>query len=72
MQLYVEEHLGVSPEQEGHSQFNPVKLSKDSSPSPPRGHSGKESSCQCRDSRDVCSILGLERSPGVGNGNLLQ
>ena len=50
----------------------PVKLSKDSSPSHPRWHSGKESSCQCRNARDVCSIPGLERSPGVGNGNLLQ
>ena len=24
------------------------------------------------DARDACSILGLGRSPGVGNGNLLQ
>ena len=25
-----------------------------------------------RDTRNVCSIFGSERSPGVGNGNLLQ
>ena len=31
--------------------------------------SGKESTCQAR---DACSVPGLGRSPGIGNGNLLQ
>ena len=35
----------------------------------PGGSAGKESSCNAR---DLGSILGLERSPGEGNGNLLQ
>ena len=34
--------------------------------------SGKETACQCRKLRDVRSIPGLGRSPGVGNGNPLQ
>ena len=34
--------------------------------------SGKETACQCRKLRDVHSIPGLGRSPGVGNGNPLQ
>ena len=32
----------------------------------------KESACQCRDIRDLGSILGLGRSPGGGNGNPVQ
>ena len=35
----------------------------------PGGPEGKESTCSVGDS---CSIPGLGRSPGVGNGNLLQ
>ena len=34
--------------------------------------SGKESAYQCRRHRDMCLIPELGRSPGVGNGNLLQ
>ena len=34
--------------------------------------SGKESTCNARDIGDVGSILGLGRSPGVGNVNALQ
>ena len=34
--------------------------------------SGKEPSCQWGDIRDVSSIPGSRRSPGEGNGNLLQ
>ena len=34
--------------------------------------SGKESTCQCRDSGDSGSVPGLAMSPGEGNGNLLQ
>ena len=37
-----------------------------------RWHSGKKLACQCRKNRDMGSILGLGRSPGGGNGNLLQ
>ena len=33
---------------------------------------GKEFACNARDSGDVGSIPGLERSPGGGYGNLLQ
>ena len=34
--------------------------------------SGKEHACQCRrQEREVSSVLGLGRSPGVGNGNSL-
>ena len=33
---------------------------------------GKESACQCRKFRTPDSIPGSGRSPGVGNGNLLQ
>ena len=36
------------------------------------GASGKEHACQCRRHRDVCSIPGLGRSPGIGNGHTLQ
>ena len=32
----------------------------------------KESTCQCRRRKDLGSISGLERSPGVGNDNALQ
>ena len=35
----------------------------------PKWHSGKESTCQCR---RYGLILGLERFPGMGNGNPLQ
>ena len=38
----------------------------------PGGNSGKESTCQCWDTRDVCLIPGLGRSPERGNGNPLQ
>ena len=40
----------------------------------PGGTSGKKPSCQCRIQalRDEGLIPGLGRSPGVGNGNLLQ
>ena len=37
----------------------------------PRWHSGKESA-NAGYSRDMVLIPGLSRSPGVGNGNLLQ
>ena len=38
----------------------------------PDGASGKESSCECR-RRERCSLIpGLGRSPGGGNGSLLQ
>ena len=36
------------------------------------GAVSKESACQCRDTRDLGSIPGLERSLGGGNGNPLQ
>ena len=36
------------------------------------GHSGKESTCNVEDAGDKGLIPGLERSSGVGNGNLLQ
>ena len=32
----------------------------------------KESTCKAGDARDMGSIPGLRRSPGVGNGNPLQ
>ena len=38
----------------------------------PGGASGKESPCQCRVGKRHGSIPGLRRSPGEGNGNLLQ
>ena len=39
----------------------------------PGGASGKEPACQCTlDIRDVSSIPGSGRSPGVGHGNPLQ
>ena len=38
----------------------------------PRCLSSKESACQCRDSRDAGLIPGSGRSPGGGNGHLLQ
>ena len=38
----------------------------------PRWFSGKESACNARDVGDAGSSPGLGRSPGVGNGNLLQ
>ena len=38
----------------------------------PRWLSGKESTCNARDAVDSGSIPGLGRSPGGGNGNLLQ
>ena len=38
----------------------------------PGGTSGKESACQCRDSRDKGLIPGPGKSPGVRNGNPLQ
>ena len=34
--------------------------------------SGKESACNARDTRDLGLILELGKSPGGGNGNLLQ
>ena len=36
------------------------------------GFSGKESTCQCRNTRDAGLIPGSGRFPGVGNGNPLQ
>ena len=36
------------------------------------GASGKESACQCRRHRDTSLMPELGRSPGVGNGKLLQ
>ena len=38
----------------------------------PGGTNGKEPACQCRRLRDVGSIPGSGKSPGGGNGNLLQ
>ena len=38
----------------------------------PRWLSGKESSCNARDKRDVGLIPESERSPGGGHGNTLQ
>ena len=38
----------------------------------PSGTSGKEPACQCRDVRDVGSILRGGRSPGEGHGNPYQ
>ena len=38
----------------------------------PAGTSGKESTCQWSRHRDMGSVPGLGRSPGRGNGNLLQ
>jgi len=38
----------------------------------PRWLSGKESTCNAEDARDVGSIPGSGRSPGEGNGNPLQ
>ena len=38
----------------------------------PGGTVGKESTHSAGDTRDMGSIPGLGRSPGVGNGNLLQ
>ena len=38
----------------------------------PQWLSGKESACNAGDSGDVASIPELGRSPGRGNGNLLQ
>ena len=37
-----------------------------------RWHSDKESAYQCGDTRDVGLIPGSGKSPGVGNGKLLQ
>ena len=37
-----------------------------------RWFNGKESTCQCLDTRDVSSIPASGRSPGGGNGNPLQ
>ena len=37
-----------------------------------RWHSGKEYSCQCRKCKRLKFYPGLGRSPGGGNGNLLQ
>ena len=36
------------------------------------GSVGKESACNARDTGDAGLILGLGRTPGGGNGNLLQ
>ena len=38
----------------------------------PKWHSSEESTCQCKRCRDMGSIPGLARSPGVGNVNSLQ
>ena len=38
----------------------------------PDGSAGKESTFNTGDTGDAGSIPGLERSPGEGNGNLLQ
>ena len=38
----------------------------------PGGTSGKEPTCQSKRCKDSGSIPGLGRSPGGGNGNLLQ
>ena len=41
-------------------------------PGLPRWLSGKESSCNAGDSRDIGSVPGLGRFPGEGNGDVLQ
>ena len=38
----------------------------------PGGGGGKESTCQCRRGRRWEVIPGLEKSPGKGNGSILQ
>ena len=38
----------------------------------PDGSDGKECACNAGDIRDAGSVLGLERSPGEGNGYSLQ
>ena len=38
----------------------------------PRCFAGKKSANQCRDTRDMGSVLGLGRAAGVGSGNPLQ
>ena len=38
----------------------------------PDGSAGKESACHAGAARDIGLILGLRRSPGEENGNLLQ
>ena len=38
----------------------------------PRWLSSKESTCTVGEARDMCSLPGLGKSPGGGNGNLLQ
>ena len=38
----------------------------------PMWHNGKESACNAEDTRDMSSIPGLRKSPGLGNGNPLQ
>ena len=38
----------------------------------PDGSAGKEFACSAKDTGDLVSIPGLERSPGQGNGNPLQ
>ena len=38
----------------------------------PRWHSGKESTRQSEDGKDVGSVSGLRRTPGGGNGNPFQ
>ena len=38
----------------------------------PCGSVGQESACNAGDTGDASSIPGWERSPGGGNGNLLQ
>ena len=38
----------------------------------PVGSDGKKSTCNAGDTEDLGSIPGLGRSPGEGNGNLLQ
>ena len=50
----------------------PIKVSHFRKCSFPGGTSGKESTCNARDTRDLDLIPGSGRSPGEGNGSPLQ
>ena len=54
------------------SQTRLKRLSSSSSKTVPDGPVVKNVHASARDARDTVSIPGLERSPGVGNGNPLQ
>ena len=49
-----------------------ISMSPDSDGPTPGGTSGKNLSANAGDSSDASSILGLGRSPGIGNGNPVQ